>query len=120
MLFIQELLNFLAPLILLSIGWVTKNKPPTYKKGIWQKAPIRWSKSKISWQSAHKYLGVLYIQLGVVLLGITILVRVFKSFPIVCAINSILLVVFVLFAQWQTIRYIERKFDKHGNPLSGQ
>ncbi|MDO4321185.1 MAG: SdpI family protein [Lachnospiraceae bacterium] len=115
-------MELLIPVMMILFGWIFVRRPPKEINSIYGYRTSRSSKSKESWDFAHRYFGKLWYRWGLVLLPLTaaaMLAVLGKSKDtvgawgnVLCCLQCIVMLIPIYFTE----KALKSRFDENGKP----
>ena len=117
------LMNLLIPLMMIGIGRLFMKRPPKRINGIYGYRTKRSMKTQETWDFAHRYLGNLWLKIGLVLIPLSALPLIFvygKDIDLIGTVGAAVTLVEIvpmIVPIFPTERAIKENFDEFGKPL---
>ncbi len=114
------IMNLMIPLMMIVFGKIFLKNPPKEINGVYGYRTGRSMKNKDTWDFAHRYFGRLWLQGGLILLPVSLMIMLFvlgKNQNIVGTVGGILCflqMVPLIGAIFPTEKALKKEFDKEG------
>jgi len=112
--------DLLLPLLMVLLGRRFRTRPPAEINGVYGYRTARSMKSRETWDFAHRYIGGLWVRLGLVLLPLSVLPLLFvwgKDPDVVGTVSAavcLIQLIPLLASLVPTERALARTFDENG------